>query len=322
MNEHRRVNNPYTSRRNHHRPLGEWEKHSIASCSASPNNSIGSQGAFQSRDRQPVGHLSSHHSIVAGTLLGIPATGIGNRCPSSRPYSKNKPQESNVNCKCHAANNSSRCDSLEHTQHGRSIQNQPVNGYPDMEAIQPEAPSHRNIQTQHRQTFSRKALRCRRAVYESARQINSALCGRKKPDTGTRENTPIASPETRYSRKTNPRLHSARHHNSVCSLEYAGRNSNRGLYAASQAPGIHPVPANNRHQDTDGLGSASHSRQLWNTQTSTSREMVKTTSTLSPAFYPDIQLVGKHGRAVVCWNIQKKDSPRFIQECQRAYYND
>src|SRR3990172_51180 len=268
MNEYRGTHHTYSSRRSNHQPLGAWKKLSFTLDSRSPDYQISVQRSFQSRHCQAFGYITSNRSIMERTFFSFPVIWFGKRCSSSWTHPKDSSQESYSHCQRHTAYNTPQRNSLERPQYGQSPGSQQRYCLSYLETIQSKTSSNQEIQTQPRQRISRETLRYRRSLLESSRQIDSLLCRREKPDSGTRTDTTITPPSAWYPRKTNSRLYTAWYNNIICSFKRARWYCNWGLPATTQTPGIYQVPADNRHENFPQSGSPSDCRQLWNPQTS------------------------------------------------------
>jgi len=159
--------------------------------------------------------------------------------------------------------------------------------------------SGKKVQTKPRQKVSRKTLRYCWALFEPARQSTYSLCRRKKPDTSTRTYTTFTSTSSGNPCKTNTRLYPTRNDNIICSLKHARWHRNRRLHDTTQTPRIYTIFTDYRRQNSFRFGSPSDSRQLWNPQTSKGSAMAQSSSSVSPAFYSNIQFLVKHGGMLV-----------------------
>jgi len=321
MHEYIRTNHAYTGRRIGCQLLGEREKISSAFSPAGANHPDGIAGCFQSRHSQALGYLPSDRPVMAGAFFGSAISGVGKRRPASGTFPKDQSPESYSYSECYPAYNAFQCNSLECAHYGQIAENQRSNCLAHLETIQSETPFDQNVQAQPGQAVPGETLRYCWSLYESAGQIDCLLCGRKKPDSGIRADTALASAEARYSCKTNSRLYAPWYNDIICSIKHARRHCAGRLYATAQTSGIYQIPADYQYKDSSGSGPSPDSRQLRHTQTSTCSEVVKTPSQVSHAFYAHIQFVGKPGRTMVLRDNIKKNSSWLVQKCKRANHS-
>ena len=102
--------------------------------------------------------LATYGAALARSLSGTAYTGTGKGRSSSRPQSESLGEKDSSCSRSHVTHHTTQCYPLEHAQHGRSPRAQPTNCSSDLEAIQPQASSHQNLQGQPRQTLRREAL--------------------------------------------------------------------------------------------------------------------------------------------------------------------
>src|SRR5437899_5574836 len=169
-----------------HRPLGAGKKLSLAPGTTGADHPDGSRWYLQPFDRSSIGNLPTYRSIVAAAFLVPSMCRLGKGCTSPGTYSENLFAENQSYCRGNSPCKAHQRDALEHTNHGQSTGRERSNGTSDMEATQSQASSGQILQTQSRPTFLRQAGRRCWPLSQSAGQVFSALCRRKKPNPGTR----------------------------------------------------------------------------------------------------------------------------------------
>ena len=144
----------------------------------------------------------------------------------------------------------------------------------------------RNVQAQPRQTFCRKAVRRCWALSESARQVSGTVCGRKESNPSSRQDSAGTAIEEGPVRNDDARLQTQWHNYAVCVPEYARRQSDWGLHAATSASRIHPFFQEDRQRNPVRAQSSPDCGQLRHTQTSACTILAPTTSPFYLHFIP------------------------------------
>src|SRR4051812_21974302 len=92
---------------------------------------------------------------------------------------------------------------------------EPLDGWTHLEGAWAEAAPDQDVQTFQRQTICRKTGRCRRPLFESARECDRVLVRREEPDAGTGPYSARTSYEERPLRHHDARLQTQRHNHIV-----------------------------------------------------------------------------------------------------------
>jgi len=297
-----------------HWSLGTRKKLSTALGATGANHPEDSRWYLQPHDRSSAWNLPTYCPTVAAAFLVHAMCRIGKRCASSWSHSENLFAENQSCRRGDSPYNASQCDALEHTIHGQSTGRERSNGTSDMEAAQSQAPSGQILQTQSRPAFLREARRRCWALSQSAGQVLSPLCRRKKPNSSARPHPTGPSIEERPLRNHDPRLQTQWHHDIVCGPEHARRQGDRRLHAASSTPRVHPISQDNRRRNTRRIRSPFDRGQLWYSQTSASDLLATSPSSIPSAFYSDFKFMAEPCRAVVPRTDRQTYSPRKLSE--------
>ena len=164
------------------------------------------------------------------------------------------------------------------------------------------------FKTQQRQTFFRETPRCGRSLFKSSRQSSNLMCRREKSNPGTGTHQTLNAVTSRHCGPSDTRLYPPWDDNFIRDFKHDRWQSHRRLYAPPQASGIHPVPAIDQCQNSNGFGPASYCRQLRDSQTCSREGMAETPSQIPFAFYSNIQFMAQHGRTLVPRNHRQADS--------------
>lgn len=307
-----RTNYPYFQRRDDHQPVGAGEEFPVEIDAKSPDYPIGSTRNFQSRYCQPLRHIPSHCSAMAGTFSFFSAARFGKGCSAARPLAQDSSKESYRHCKCYPTYETTKRYPLEYPRYGKRARSQQRDGSTNMERAQSKTTSNQNIQTQQGQTLYRETLRCRRALSKSSRQGDSFLRRRKKPNTGAGTYSIVVSHEAGNPCQTDSRLHATRHDYIICGLKYARRNGNRRLYVKAPASGIYPISTVNQHQNPGRYRVAFNRGQLRNPQAPAGTIMAESSSAFSFTLYSYFKFLVEYDRAMVLRDYVKKNSSRLI----------
>ncbi len=268
----------------------------------------------QSRHCQEVASFAANSSIMASAVFIFTPDWSRKRCSSSRTQTENSSTQNRCFGRGHITQQASKCDPLEHAEHGRSSRTQPVCGDSHLAQTQLKTTPCRNIQAQSGQTIQRKTPRRGRSLSQSTGQGARALCRREESNSSTRTNSSDNAGTSGNSRTSNSRLHSSRNNNLIRSFKHARWQSHWRLHATTSASGIYPVPAIDQCQNAGRFGTASYCRQLRDAQTCSCEVMAETPSSIPFAFYSHIQLMAQHGRTLVPGNHRQTHSARLIQK--------
>ena len=318
MNELSRTHNVITGGTPDVGRLVQREEFSFSRGSTRSYCSHGRRWAIESRHCQRVAHLTAYGSTMAAAIFIPSPVGSAERCAPPGSNTENPSTQNRRGCCRHITQQACQRNPLEHPQHGRGPRVKSIHRDAHLETAQPQTPFGRDIQTQQRQTFFRETPRCGRSLFKSSRQSSNLMCRREKSNPGTGTHQTLNAVTSRHCGPSDTRLYPPWDDNFIRGFKHDRWQSHRRLYAPPQASGIHPVPAIDQCQNSNGFGPASYCRQLRDSQTCSREGMAETPSQIPFAFYSNIQFMAQHGRTLVPRNHRQADSPRIVQKCSRA----
>lgn len=285
-----------------------------AAGSASKHHPLGFKRRDQLGHCGHVGTFASDCTALAEKVSGLTFGRTRKGCSPSGPQAPHQAGQNQSCCRSHLAYETSECHALEYAQHGQGTTF--VGGqHPSYLAnAQPQTPFNRDFQTRPRQKLCREADRCRGPVSEPAGKGADSVRGRKEPNTGIGMHATAFTSQIRNTGTANSRLQAQRHNDVVCRPERTRRQGHWRLYAALPASGVYSVPQEDRYANTSRSGSSSDRGQLCHAQAPASQGLVQAPSTVSSAFYADLQFVAQHGRTLVSRNHRQAYPARvFLQ---------
>jgi len=289
--------------------VGTWEKLPCALGSTCPDHPNGRRGDFEPGYRPQTENLSSHGPAVAAAFFGSAIARVGKGCSPAWAYSEDFGAQGACGGRGDYSHDPSQRNALEYKEHGRSSRVERSYDPSDMEAAQSQASLGQNLQAQPRQAFRREAHRRCRSVSESSGQVPGILGRREEPDPGSRPNSAWSSAQKGPLRHDDTRLQAPRHNHLVRGSQYARRQSDRRLHAASSASRVHSIPQQDRRRDPLRYQPASDRGQLWNSQASACEILAPTASTVPSTLYPDFKFLAELGRTVVSRDHRQTPAP-------------